>query len=103
MSIKPVEVTDAELAWGKIKGLLPDRKDIPEEFYNDSNDWTRIISIWFFDGLPLDAEVKPKDDIDISMAVRHISAILKSYEPKHEDKVAGCAYLLSEFFEEFRI
>lgn len=101
MALKPVEVKDVELAWGKTKGLLPDVSEIPKEFFNSSNKWNMVISSWFFKGLSMDTQVEPKEGVDVRAAIRHISAILKSFEPKHEHKIAGCAYLLSEFFESF--
>ena len=37
---------------------------------------------------------------DTNKAIRHLKAILVSYDPKHEHKEAGVAFLLSEWFED---
>lgn len=60
-------------------------------------------------GHPMDWS-KPTEISDVQLAFpasvigtqkvhRHISACLGSYEPKHEHKIAGVAYLLSLWFE----
>ena len=36
--------------------------------------------------------------VDFKQAHAHISVILGSFEPKHEHKIAGCAYLESMWF-----
>jgi len=41
----------------------------------------------------------PNDGIDQNKALRHIKAILGSFEPKHEHKEAAAAYLLSLWFK----
>lgn len=38
-----------------------------------------------------------KKNIDPEKTVRHIQTILSSFQPKHEHKIAGCAYLRSQF------
>jgi hypothetical protein len=43
------------------------------------------------------AEVQPvafKEGIDPELANRHLNAILRSFEPTHEHKITGVAYLL---------
>ncbi|MEX3623757.1 hypothetical protein [Viridibacillus arvi] len=103
MALTPIKVTKTELAFGRIDGLLPDMEKIPKEFFNENNKCHHIISKWFFYGLSLKTDVEPKDGINIADAINHISAILASYQPKHEHKIAGCAYLLNEFFSEFNL
>lgn len=96
----PVEVTNVELAFGgDINKLLPTYEEIPEEFKSGHNEWCRLVSTWFFRGLK-SFDCIPKEDIEKKKAMAHISAILKSFEPKHEHKEAGCAYLLSLWFKE---
>jgi len=43
-------------------------------------------------------ELEPKEGIDPYKSGRHIMAIMRSYAPKHEHKIAACAYLMSRFF-----
>lgn len=102
--MKPVAVTGLEMAFGPeggIKKLLPPMSEIPEEFKRDHNPWCSVVSRWFFGGLTKEevAAWAPKEDIDKDMALRHVKAALGSFEPKHEHKEAGCAYLLSLWFE----
>ena len=99
--IKIQEVSIIDVAFGgNIKKLLPKWEEIPEEFknMNNSTKWNKVVSDWFFCGLK-NAEWIPKDGIDSSKALAHVRAILVSFEPKHEHKEAGCAYLLNEWFE----
>ena len=61
-----------------------------------------MVSRWFFSGLPKETRFVPKTGIDEAAAKAHLRAILASFEPKHEHKEAGCAYLLSKWFEDVR-
>lgn len=58
----------------------------------------RLFSDWFFFGLA-SLQLVPKDGVDAAKALRHISAIMRSYEPKHEHKEQACAVLFEEWFE----
>ena len=99
MNIQVKEVTDAEIAFGgNMKELLPEMADIPKEYPNRSK-WEKFISEWFYNG-GKSISLKAKEEIDTQKAVRHISAVLGSFEPKHEHKMAGCAYLASCFFKD---
>ena len=102
---KPKEVKDIDLAFGgRMEDLLPSEKEIPKEFHkHDGTKWNKIVSHWFFRGLPNDAQIIPKDGIDVKIAVRHMQAIMKSRAPKHEHKEAGVAYLMSLWIEDIII
>ncbi|MDF2652127.1 MAG: hypothetical protein K0Q73_7932 [Paenibacillus sp.] len=97
----PIDVNGLDLAFGgDIKKLLPPWEEIPNDFgIGKRNKWNEVVGTWFFRGLK-NAQWKPKEGVDTKMALRHIGAILGSWEPKHEHKEAGCAYLLSKFFED---
>ena len=98
--ILPKEVSDVDIAFGgRAMELLPLMDEIPDEFQKDSNQYNRFISKIFYNGSK-GLEVIPHPGIDTKMAFRHLAAILKSYEPKHEHKIAGCAYLSSLWFTE---
>ena len=100
--IKVQEVSDLDIAFGgRAMELLPAYTDIPEEFRDGRTKWNDLVSTWFFCGIK-NAQWKPKDGIDPEKAIRHIRACLGSFEPKHEHKEAGCAYLLSEFFDDVK-
>lgn len=103
MSIMPKKVTDIDIVFGKIGGLLPDYNDIPDEFKKFQNKWYKIASNWFYEGINKEAQVEFREGVDPSDALRHISTILGSYTPKHEHKISGVAFLLSEFFTVFEI
>ena len=98
----PVELSDLDLAFpAKVSQLMPKYTDIPKEFtdFNRHNKWQQMVSDWFFCGLK-DLKLAPKAGIDSKKAIRHISAIMGSFEPKHEHKEAACAYLLSLWFDD---
>ena len=101
MKIKPKEVTQAETVFcSRVNELLPDMVGIPEEFQKKYNKWNTIVSTWFFRGLSKETQFIPKEGIDPQAALDHVTAIMRSFEPKHEHKMAGCAYLLSLWFED---
>lgn len=92
------EITDAEMIFGTTKALPP-YKEIPEEFSHLSNKWNRLFNEWFFFGLEK-LEATPKEGVDRRKAMRAISAHMKSFDPGHEHKEAGVAFLISEWFED---
>lgn len=95
----PKTTTNLDVAFGpeKIADFLPAMNEIPEEFHSWGNPWQKIVSDWFFKGMK---EVPTaKAEIDAIKALAHIHVILRSFEPKHEHKIAGCAYLMSLWFE----
>ena len=98
----PQEVTDVELAFpANIARLMPDYEVIPEEFkaWPGKSKWVQLVTDWFYFGL-VSLKAVTKQGIDENKALRHIGAILGSYEPSHEHKTAGAAYLLSLWFED---
>lgn len=96
------EVTDIDLAFGgSISKLMPKYTEIPDEFKHGNTKWNKLFNTWFFSGLNI-LELTPKDGVDENKALKHIKAIMVSYEPKHEHKEAGCAYLLNEWFSDVK-
>lgn len=95
---KPIPVSDVMLAFPAIVTgkLLPPVEDIPKEFIN-GNRWTELVNRHFA-GLPVTASLSCKDGVDYTAALRQVSACMASFEPKHEHKIAGVAYLMSLFF-----
>lgn len=104
---KPKKVTRLDLGFGPkvLSEYLPEWDEIPEDFKRkrgEAKKWTSIIDDWFFNGNRMgDIVVITKEGVDRSTALGHISCILHSYEPKHEHKTAGAAYLLSLWFDTF--
>ena len=94
----PHPVSDIAVAFpAKVVGtLLPLRSEIPDEFRSLQSPWCQIVSRMFFMGGKFP---KTKHGIDEQMARRHITAVLRSFEPKHEHKEGGAAYLMSLWFE----
>ena len=99
MDFKPQEIDDATLAFPvSVASLMLNMNDIPEDINQRRSKWCRVTSDWFFCGLR-DAKWKPKEGVDQTKALRHIKAIIGSYESKHEDKEAAVAYLLSQWLK----
>ncbi len=75
---------------------------IPPEFTRHGGTvWNNLASRWFFCGLDKSL-LKPKDGIDMVDALTHLKYCIESWEPKHEHKQAGVAYLMSLWFEEVK-
>lgn len=101
---QPATVDAAEMVFGgKMSQLLPPYASIPDEFKDHYGQWNKLASGWFFGGLPKGTAFIPKDGIDAGKAVAHLRAILVSFEPKHEHKEAGVAYLMSKWFAEIKL
>jgi hypothetical protein len=96
-------VTRADAYFGPrhIGDFLPAWDAIPDEFKHDRNPWSTVATRWFFEGLPKGLLVA-KPGISQNDAIAHLSTVLRSFEPKHEHKKAGAAYLMSLWFEEPR-
>jgi hypothetical protein len=100
----PATVTGLDCAFGgRMEKLLPPYATIPDEYKRGHTKWNKVVSRWFFSGLPKETRFVPKAGIDEAAAKAHLRAILVSFEPKHEHKEAGCAYLLSKWFEDVEV
>lgn len=92
--------TDAEMAYGTTR-CLPKWEDIPEQFKQDiyyGTIYNRMIDAWFTGSALPQGEVSfnPGFCHDGKDLYRFITAHLRSFAPKHEHKIAGLAYLLSQ-------
>ena len=90
-------ITDLEMAFGTTK-LLPPYGVVPEPFKH-GNGYTRLIDC-LFSGQPLPGgEILFRQGFEDPAAPaalnRVVIAHLRSYEPKHEHKIAGLGYLVS--------
>lgn len=95
------EINRVDLAFGNISHM-PKYNDVPDEFRRrNGTEYNKFVSAWFFSGRTQAdmARLKPKEGVDRGKALAAISAILASFEPKHEHKEAGAAFLLSEWFD----
>jgi hypothetical protein len=88
---------DVEFGPKKLSDFLPSMEEIPKDFHSWNHPWQRVVAEWFHRGLK--SLPVAKDGIDRQAALAHINTILASFEPKHEHKTAGCAYLMSLWFE----
>jgi hypothetical protein len=101
------DIDRASMAFGNIKHM-PKYETLPEAF----QDWhyephCRAISDWFYSGAkacPNGIEMKgtkyiAKDGVEAGKALAAIKAVMASWEPKHEHKIAACGYMLSEWFQ----
>lgn len=84
-------------------GFLPPYKDIPDEFKQGRTEWNKVFSKWFHTGLPKGTQFIPKEGVNLDDAMRHVKYCMRSWEPKHEHKEAGVAYLMSLWFERVEI
>lgn len=98
-AMTPTEITDLEIAFPAhgLK-LLPAWEDIPDEFKTNGGKHEQLLTDWFFAGIKLKS-VEMKEGIDQTKAFRHLKCIMGSYEPKHEHKMSGVAYLIEQWFE----
>lgn len=102
---QPQEVDEVTQAFpARVIGvLLPREKEIPKEFSQGNTKWNKIQRAWFFKGLDENTKFYPKEGIDPEKALTHLSACQRSYEPKHQHKEAGVAYLMSLWFDDIVI
>lgn len=105
---KPQQVDDVTLVFpaNVVGTLLPEWSEIPEAFREGDDPevapWEELQRLWFFAGVGVDAKFYLSEGVDGNEAIRHLSAIQRSFEPKHEHKVAGVAWLASLWFEAVR-
>lgn len=97
---RPAVVDDLTIAFpARVVGtLLPREDEIPAEFKRWRHPWAEVVSTWFYLGLDSSVLVA-KPGIDKAAALRHLKACLGSFEPSHENKTFGVAYLMSLWFE----
>lgn len=96
---KPREVDEVNLVFpaNVIGTWLPRWDEIPEEFQRERSSWCQLAQELFFKGGTLP---EPKEGIDREMATRHLSTVLRSFQPKHEHKIAGAGWLMSMWYKE---
>ena len=94
------KVTPIDIAFGaKAMELMPKYDDIPKEYKHGDTKWNKLFNDWFFIGL-LSLSLTTKPSIDKVEALAHLQTIMGSFEPPHEHKEAGIAFLMSEWFED---
>jgi len=102
--VKPQAITQLDQAFPtNVTHLMPlNEPDYPsyrERYLRDETSWGwKLFRDWFYFGVS-ELRLTPKNGIDGPEAVAHIRTIMGSWEPKHEDKTASCAYLFEHWFE----
>ena len=97
---KPIKIADAKIVFSSdVMSMMPAYNDIPEQFKRLNNPYVKWQNKWFFRGLSDGDIPRPKPGIDFEDAIRHLSAIQRSFCPKHEHKEAAVAYLASLWLE----
>lgn len=103
----PTNLNRADVAFGNVDHL-PRYDTLPDEFkYHGGNAYCKAITTWFFKGAKAhtngikigDVVFVAKPGVDAKLALAAIQSCLGSFAPKHEHKEAGCAYMLSEWFD----
>jgi hypothetical protein len=100
------EVTGLDVAFGNIKHM-PKFDTLPEEFRRDRHPTCRAIYDWIFSGakrFPGGITIgkrtfTAKEGVDCDKAIAAIRSVLASFDPSHEHKVSGCAFMLNEWFD----
>jgi hypothetical protein len=92
----PKAVDDVFLAFPAqvIGTLIPPWNDIPDEFKNFSSGHEELASYACFHPVEFRQEALT-DGVSAKLATRHLSAVARSFEPKHEHKEAAIAFLIS--------
>ena len=96
-------VDDLDVAFPtKAMSILPPWAELPPEFkkwHDRGNKWIKCVTDWFYRGLDK-PKWKPKKGVDQKAALRAVAACIGDWTPSHEHKIAGCAFLLSEWFDD---
>jgi len=72
---------------------------MPEYTGDFESTWgRRTFEKWFFQGLKA-GELVPKEGINIDKALRHLKAVIGSFNHKHEHKEEAAARLLEDWFQ----
>lgn len=100
------DTTRIDVAFGDIKHM-PKYDTLPEEFRRERGPYCSAVQSWFFigakahpGGIEIDGKkFTAKPGVPAGKALAAIKAVLGSFEPKHEHKIAACGFMLSEWFD----
>ena len=97
---KPQPVSDVLFAFpaNVIGTLLPPEGEIPKELWDWNDFWHQMASQIFNFGTSKNIAWL-RSGLEPAEVVRHTDAVLRSFQPKHQHKIAGVAYLLSLWFQ----
>lgn len=95
------EITDVDIVFGGADEHLPEWADLPEGFHHLRGPFCHAASMLFYQGGEItDCGLRFRDGVDQARAIRLLWALLRSYRTKHEHKIGGVGFLLSQWCEE---
>ncbi len=96
MNVREFDFPEPNMCASADPKLLKEAKD--REFYNGYTPYNKLFSQLFFTGGKLNFKSDLPDDFK-AKAVPYLKAFMASFEPKHEEKEAISALLLSELVD----
>jgi len=89
-------VSDTDIAFG----IMPDKKILANsmEFYNKNTKYNQLFSELFFKGGTIHYK-EILTDKTRENNFRYLKAVMGSFQPKHEQKDAVCAFILSKLVD----
>lgn len=94
------DVTDLDCAFGSAMKLMPAYESLPKEYQSGNGPFCKAADMLFFKGGTLAAHgLKAKPGVDEKKVYRVLRACLSDFEPKHEHKIGGTGFLLSQWYE----
>lgn len=108
---QPIVLSGLDVVFGAgrelMEKMLPTMDEIPEDFKcyggsgrGEAKQWINKVEDWFFKGITA-LKVTVKENVNPDLALRHLRCIIGSFEPQHEHKTAGAAYLMSLWYHKF--
>jgi len=96
---QPQPVDDVTMAFpaNVVGKYLPLREEIPERFENERK-WEDLAATWFYSGL--ENSPTAREGVDLNQALRHLKTCLGSFQPEHNHKLRGVAWLMSLWLDE---
>lgn len=98
--MKPKVVDQAMMTFpANVSDMLPVYAELHADFRTDEHPMCEVANHWFRYGLKQGVKLYPKPEISGEEVFRHLSCCMGSFQPKHEHKIAGVAFLLDLWLE----
>lgn len=95
---QPPKVSDVDIAFGGCDHM-PDVKTLPEDYRNERAHACTVAQDLFFKGGKMaDYGYTCREGVDQNDAIRAIRAVLGSFQPKHEHKIAAVGWMIDQWF-----
>lgn len=100
---RPVEIDDVTLVFpGDIEHLMPAPEEIPAPYWDDQARYHplhKMVQRYVYSGeTPENWTFNARPDINYELVARHLGAIQRSFQPKHEHKCSSLLYLFDLWF-----